>query len=67
LTSRRTLVLVVADRPTTSRWVPPATPRANAPISSGRSRRHPTRVDTSDKRHRRPGQDLRRVRPRFGL
>ena len=59
---------VSAGRPTTSRSGHPASPgcrrsyqvRPNPPKAR-------TGVDTSERGHRYPGQDLRRVRPRFGL
>jgi hypothetical protein len=41
--------MVLADRPTTSRWTPPE--GANAPIRSGRSSKARTEADTSSGRH----------------
>ena len=51
LTSRR--MLLMADRPTTSRWTPLT--GANAPIKSGRSSKARTEADTSSARHPRRG------------
>src|SRR5204863_8553492 len=45
--------MVLADRPTTSRWTPH---RANAPIRSGRSSKARTEADTSSARHPRRSQ-----------
>ena len=45
--------MLLADRPTTSRWTPH---RANAPIRSGRSSKARTEADTSSARHPRRSQ-----------
>ena len=45
--------MVLADRPTTSRWTPR---KANAPIRSGRSSKARTEADTSSARHPRRSQ-----------
>ena len=48
--------MLLADRPTTSRWTPLC--RANAPIRSGRSSKARTEADTSSARHPSPGSQI---------